>query len=733
MNNPGNIEIKRKIAVAGLPNTGKTLIFNGLTGDYNLVANCPFTTINIKNMPFSIDGDNDIEQYELIDTPGIFRFNTYSRSEMVTRDLLLFDSPDMIIQCIDAAQLKQSLSLTIDLLDLNIPLIICLNAIDETVRKGIVINSQRLSAILKVPVVESVATTGQGLDELKNAIRATFINYNKSLTTAPRNHYESSRTSAAPVSHHDLSRISTTLGNHNDLSRISTTLGNHNDSSRVSTTHRSHHDLSRTSAETMTHHNSSNVSSLSHIHTDYEDGISAIYSLFPENLSHKRVWAFLLMMNDPFVLSGLERLYPKEEIEPVISKAESIRKHFKGNIGLEINKKRNRWIDDVVEKVVRRQKLELEDFSQKVAGICRHPFWGVPVLFAIVYVMFLLVVHVANNIAAWMESHLWVPVEELVVSFLPTGFWHDFLIGDYGVLSLGVANAVITVLPILSVFFIMFNTLEDIGYIPNLTVLTRRLFQKVGLSGASVMPLVLGFGCKTMATMTTKSLQSPREKFIAIYLIAFAIPCAAQMGLNMSILGRMGTTAFLIVFSVLFVVEVTAGLLLNLLLEKEDQCLFIQELPRIRMPEPKAVLVKTWYKLYWFLKESLPVFIYAALALFTLDRVGVLDASKIFLSPVIEGFLGLPLEMVDALILCMARHEAAAGLIMNLIAARKLDFVQCIVAVTITTMFIPCFANIMAMIHELKFKSALGMAIIINVSSFLIAGLLNWVLLKIFV
>ena len=350
----------------------------------------------------------------------------------------------------------------------------------------------------------------------------------------------------------------------------------------------------------------------------------------------------------------------------------------------------------------------------------------------IIFIMYFLVVDVANVTSRWMDATLWIPVQSQIDNLVSNRFWNDFLIGDYGILSLGLANAFITILPILTVFFIFFNILEDIGYIPNLSVLTKRIFEKIGLSGAAIMPLVLGFGCKTMATLTTKSLYSRKERYISIYLIAFAIPCAPQMALNMSILGRMGVTAFAIAFSVLTFVEIAAGMILNKILKEEKRSDFIQELPAIRLPSVKAVLLKTYYRLYWFIKEAVPVFIYAAFILFVLDKIGILDATKNVLKPVINGLLGLPLQMVDALILCMARHEAAAGMIIKLIEKGELNYVQCIVAVTITTMFVPCFANIMAMIKQIGTKSALTMAVIINGSSFFIAGILNWILVVLF-
>jgi len=167
---------------------------------------------------------------------------------------------------------------------------------------------------------------------------------------------------------------------------------------------------------------------------------------------------------------------------------------------------------------------------------------------------------------------------------------------------------------------------------------------------------------------------------------------------------------------------------LNKILKEEEKSDFIQELPAIRLPNPKAVMVKTYYRLYWFIKEAVPVFVYAAVILFVIDKVGILDVTKDRLEPIINGLLGLPSKMVDALILSMARHEAAAGLIMKLVEKGELDYVQCIVSVTITTMFVPCFANIVAMFKELGAKRAIPMIVMINISAFLIAGVLNWVL-----
>ncbi|CAN2041303.1 Mad17 [Candidatus Magnetomoraceae bacterium gMMP-15] len=635
---------KKVVGIIGLPNSGKTQIFNNLTGKYHLVANSPLTTIDLQRADVKIDG----QSYELVDTLGIHKLYIYSNDELITRDFIFVEKPDIIIQIIDANRLKQSLSLTADLLELGTPLVLVLNAVDETSRKGIWIDSKKLTRLLHVPVIECVAVNSLGTQALREAIinvKATNWEFN--------------------------------YGN------------------------------------------------------DIEKELLTIESLLPEAVQFKRNLSVLLLMEDPFVADDLKKLSPeiKTKVKRITEQVKEVQKKFPGNINRIINTRKSDWVDELEDELVMRQETAYVEVSERFARLSRNPETGIPILLMILYVMYLLVVHVANKLAELMDGFLWVPVAEWINTLVAPGFWNDFLIGDYGILSLGLANAVITIFPILSVFFIMFNILEDMGYIPNLCVLTKRLFEKFGLSGSAMMPLVLGFGCKTMATLTTKSLYSKRERYISIYLIAFAIPCAAQMGLNMSILGKIGILAFIITFSVLTLSEIIAGITLNKILPQEIKDDFLLELPPIRFPNPKAVLIKTYYRLYWFFEEAVLVFIYAALALFLLDKSGLLDASKHLLSPIINGFLGLPIDMVDALILCMARHEAAAGMIMKLIDNGKLDFIQCIVAVTITTMFVPCFANIMAMIKELGTAKAVLMTVIINISSFIIAGCLNWLLI----
>lgn len=634
-------EVKR-IAIVGLPNTGKSQIFNNLTGEYTLVSNSPLTTVEIKRTRCHING----EPYEVIDTPGLHCLYIHSEEELVVRDMIFSEKPDIIIQCIDANRLKQSLILTIDLLELGIPMAISLNAIDETTKKGMWIDSSGLTYHIGVPVIESIAVNGLGTNQLKAAI-------------------SKARIGKWPVKYGEI----------------------------------------------------------------IDNSILDIASHIPGDDRLKQKAAILLLLNDPFLADYLTKKYGPEKTAQLIEQVNKIKKRFRANIGHTINNKRGRWVDELAENTIRRQKIELGQFATSFARLSRHPVFGIPIFLIVVLLMYLLVVDVANVIAGWMDQTLWIPVASKIDTFVTIGWLNDFLIGNYGLLSLGLANAFLTIMPILVFFFFAFNILEDIGYIPNLCVLTKRIFDKFGLSGNAIMPITLAFGCKTMATLTTKSLHSRKEKFIAVYLIAFALPCAAQMALNMSILGRLGMRAFMIVFFVLGAIWIFVGLVLNKILRDDNKSIFLQELPAIRLPNLKAVIKKTYYRLWWFIKEAVPVFIYAAVILFVMDKAGILDATKNLLNPVVNGLLGLPSEMVDALILSMARHEAAAGLIIKLIKTEQLNYIQCITSVVITTMFVPCFANIMAMTKELGTKRAIASVIMINCTGILVAGIVNWMLI----
>jgi ferrous iron transport protein B len=631
----------KRLAIVGLPNTGKSQLFTELTGEYVLVANYPLTTVETKRKTVSLKG----VRYEIVDTPGLHSLYLHSEEQEAIRDLLFEEPMDALIQCIDANRLKQSLLLTLDLLELGIPMVIALNAVDETEAQGLKIQIQKLSQHLEVPIVEHTASINRGVEELKSVL----------------------------------------------------------------------HGLE--AGQWRPYHGRA-----------LEERIDAVAALLPQETAFARKKALLLLDGDPHLSAALLEQLGGKTFDGLKRRLQHIRQEYRGNVSREIGRRRAQIVERLVQEATVRTPRPPGRFAHTFARLSRQPLTGIPILAGFIVMIYVLVVHVAGLIESLLSGWIVDPVVRLVNAAVPAELWNELLIGDYGVLTLGLFNAFVTVLPILSVFFLAMGFLEDIGYLPNLTVLTRRALGRIGLSGRSVMSLVLGFGCKTMATLTTKGISSRKERLIAIYLIAFAIPCSAQLAIDMAILGRVGVLAFIVAFGTLAFVEVLAGFVLNKLIKADQKSDFIQELPPIRIPSARAILKKTYFRIIWFLKEAVPIFLIASVVLFAVDRIGLLSLLQRGLKPVVVGWLGLPISLVEVLILTLARHEAAAGFLLNMVEAGSLSYVQSIVAVVITTMFVPCLANIVAMCRQLGVAKGIAVTLIINLSSFVLAGLLHWIL-----
>ena len=624
----------KRIDIVGLPNSGKSQLFNSLTGAYKLVSNYPLTTVEVAKQVCFEQG----ECWEVADTPGLHGLYIQSEEELVVRSLIFEEPPDLLVQCVDANRFKESLLLTADLMGLGIPLVLVLTAVGESAHRGLTLNAEKLSRLLGVPVVQS-PEPGRGIAELTRILLGSVsaplpLRYGTSLDTA----------------------------------------------------------------------------------------ISRVAGLLSPRCPHPHEAAILLLENDPSFRDFLSSSFGNPVREGRESELERIRSDFAGKAGMSLSARKNRWVDEVSTAVSASTAPPRPRFSETFAQMCRHPVYGLPILGFFLGVVYFMVVGVAGALSLFLTTTLSDPVVRGVSTLLPAGLLKDLLIGPHGLLTLGLFNSLTTVLPILSVFFLVFGLLEDIGYLPNLAILTRRLGEKIGITGNAIIPLVLGFGCKTMATMTARNLQSRKEKIIVIALIAFAIPCSAQMGLSIAILGQHGLAYFAVAFAFLVLAEVGVGVVLNRVLPAEKGSQFIQELPPIRMPRITAVARKTGYRLLWFLREAIPIFLVASLAMFVIDKLGILALLKQALKPLMTVWLGLPLDMVDALLLTLARSEAAAGLILRMSREGTLNGVQSIVAVVLLVTFAQCFANIAAIFKELGARTAIIIVAGIYLMSFVLTG-----------
>ncbi|MCB0713944.1 MAG: ferrous iron transporter B [Ignavibacteriae bacterium] len=276
------------------------------------------------------------------------------------------------------------------------------------------------------------------------------------------------------------------------------------------------------------------------------------------------------------------------------------------------------------------------------------------------------------------------------------------LFGEFGVFTMTVTYLLFMLLPLVIGFYISLSLLEDSGYLPRLATLVDRSLTSLGLNGRAVIPLILGFGCVTMATITTRLLGSEREKRIATSILQFAIPCSAQLAVIAALLAGAGLKATLIYAAVIFTVFVAIGTILDKILPGETSPLLL-DLPPMRIPRFRNVMQKTWVRTYHFMKEATPWFFVGALAVSLLLVSGLLQSWQNFLAPLTQGWLKLPAESATAFVMGLVRRDfGAAGLYdMNL------SPMQIVVALVTITLFVPCIASLMVMLKERGVKEGM--------------------------
>jgi ferrous iron transport protein B len=373
----------------------------------------------------------------------------------------------------------------------------------------------------------------------------------------------------------------------------------------------------------------------------------------------------------------------------------------------------------------RRRAAPASRWLRRLSDLTTHRVWGIPILFGVLAACYEMVGVLGAKIAVdFLENDVFrarfVPLADRAVRWLVVpGALQDFLvgpggllIGKYGVVSMGLSYGVAIVLPIVATFFLAFSVLEDSGYLPRLAVMVNRLFHRMGLNGKAVLPMVLGLGCDTMATMTARIMETRKERVIVTLLLALGIPCSAQLAVILSMLGGVGPRAAIwFAASVLVVLFLVGWLAAKVLPGRGSD--FILELPPLRWPQLGNVIVKTTARIQWYLKEALPLFLVGTLLLWGLDRVGGIDLVERAAAPVVVGVLDLPRESAGAFILGFLRRDyAAAGMFAHYqpyMAAgtmtRAME-IQVVVALVTITLFLPCIANFFMIIKERGWRTA---------------------------
>jgi len=359
-----------------------------------------------------------------------------------------------------------------------------------------------------------------------------------------------------------------------------------------------------------------------------------------------------------------------------------------------------------------------------------HPVWGIPILLIILYLAYMIVGKFgAGTCVDFLEGVVFNGyinpfLIKVVNALIPIALIRDLLVGEYGLITMAVTYAIAIVLPIVGFFFIIFGLMEDSGYMPRLAIMVNRIFKTIGLNGTAALPMVLGLGCATMATLTTRILPGKKERIIVTLLLALAVPCSAQLGVIFGETSMISPKATLIWACVIVGVIFVVGFFSSLVIPgaKPD---FILETPPIRMPKISNIFIKTIARLEWYLKEAVPLFMLGTFILFCLDKTGLLDVIENATAPIVVNLLGLPKEAAGAFIMGFLRRDYAAVLVAK---EGNLDPIQTLVALVTITLFVPCIANMFVMIKERGMKTALFIVVFIFAFAFLFGGLFNFTL-----
>ncbi len=309
-------------------------------------------------------------------------------------------------------------------------------------------------------------------------------------------------------------------------------------------------------------------------------------------------------------------------------------------------------------------------------------------------------------------------------------FITDFIVGQYGILTMGLTYAVAIVLPIVLTFFFFFSMLEDSGYLPRLAVIANRLLQGIGLNGKAVLPMVLGLGCDTMATLTARIMESRKERVLVTLILALGIPCSSQLSVVFAMMQRTSTAACLVwVAVVLFTIFVVGWVAAKVIPgERSD---FLMELPPIRTPMVKNLTTKTFARLEWYLREAAPLFLAGTALLFVLDRLNLLPWVHRIGEPIVHHILGFERgggvsdRVSEALLIGFLRRDFGAAGLLAMTHTGRLSPADIAVSMVTITLFIPCIANVFMIVKERGAKVALLMCAFIFPYALLIGALVR--------
>ena len=549
------------VALVGNPNCGKTSFFNMASGAHEHVGNYSGVTVDAKAGFFSFQGYH----FRIIDLPGTYSLSAYSPEEIYVRKHIIEETPDLIINVVDASNLERNLYLTTQLIDMNVKMVMALNMYDELEDSGNRLDHEKLSELIGVPIVPTVGRTGQGIDKLFHVIIESYEGsdfVNKDIRKQVRNEVMD-----------DMEAW------HKDV--------------EPEESYASDHGIFR------------------HIHVNHgpvlEKSIEAVKKEIVHNeaIRHKYSTRFLsikLLENDRDIERFVTALPNGADILAIRDReAKVIMKAMNEDCEQAITDAKYGFISGALKETFTISQLEREQTTRVIDSIVTHRIWGYPIFFLFLYIMFegtfVLGEYPMMGIEWLVEQ-----IGNLVSHYMPEGPLKDLVIDGI----IGGVGGVIVFLPNILILYFFISFLEDSGYMARAAFIMDKIMHRMGLHGKSFIPLIMGFGCNVPAIMASRMIEDRKCRLITM-LVNPLMSCSARLPIYLVLIGAFfpGTASLVLlsIYAIGILLAVLMARLFSRFLVKGDDTPFVMELPPYRVPTVKTIFRHTWEKGAQYLKK----------------------------------------------------------------------------------------------------------------------------------
>jgi len=608
------------IALAGNANVGKSAIFNCLTGLHQHVGNWPGKTVE------RAEGSLHFKGYtiDVIDLPGIYSFSTFSLEELVSREYIAIEKPDVVVNVVDACVLERNLFFTLQLMELQVPIIIALNQIDLARAKGIKIDEKKLSDFLGVPVVPTVGIKGIGVYELVE--QAIKIAKGESEVKLRETQYGK----------------------------------------------------------------------------EIEERVEKLKVLLEDEaeLSYSpRFVALKLLEGDEEIKKEVQNVNGK-----IVKTAEEYAKEIEQIHGepcsVVISSERYAIANRIAKEVQKTEVLRKMSYVDKIDELATHKILGYLLMLAVMFSVFYAIFSFGGFLSRI--------ISDFFGNFRPQALGVGEAILWEGVVG-GFVAALTLVLPYVLPFYLLLTILEDSGYLPRVAFLLDNLMHKMGLHGKAIIPIILGYGCNVPACYSCRIMETQRDRLIAAFVVTF-VPCTARiiviLGLVASFVNIQWAFALLLIDLIIIFIM---GRIAFKAIPGESMGM-IMELPSLRLPSKRVVVVQTWARVKSIVYMVLPIYIIGGTILASMHIAGFLQPIEALLTPITVNWLGLKPIVGVLLLFGTVRKELVVVMPAILFGTTDLTTIfnpaQMIVLAFVTMIYVPCVATFAMLKREFGWKTA---------------------------